>query len=215
MPSRPDSRPKPRQQADISDLKTRILDLFSEGYGVTESVRIIKTSRSTYYKHRREDEKFRVECDRILALPEHRQRIVNAQTKTVGVTENDPRRQFIAVFAKTRDRNEAANTVGWSALDVEQKLDSTSDDYDEEFATLFAEQEMRHIWRVEDNANQKALHDSPTARFFLQANMKEKYGKPESMKGDNVANIFWFSGEGISRAREIIGEVISGKALAS
>jgi hypothetical protein len=184
----------------------------SEGYGVTEVCRIVKTSRSTYYKHRREDEGFKVECDRILALPEHRQRIVNAQTKTVGVTESDPRRKFIAVFAKTRDRNEAANTVGWSALDVEHKLDKDHDDYDEEFSALFAEQEMRHIWRVEDNTNQKALHDSPTARFFLQANMKEKYGKPERQgDGGNVANIYWFSNDGMQRAREIIGEVIESK----
>lgn len=214
MPARRLNRPRtgPSTKSGVRERKDKILNLLAEGYGVTEVCRITRCSRSTYYKHRREDEKFKAECDRILALPEHRQRIADAQAKTVGTTEDDPRRRFVALFIKTRDRNEAANSVGWDALDVEKKLDSTSEEYDEEFATLMAEAEMRHLWRIEDQAKVKALHDSPMTRFILSNNMREKYGKVDRPgEVGNVANIFWFSGEGMDKAREIIGEVIENR----
>ena len=190
--------------------KDAVLNLLAKGEGVKTACSILAIGRSTYYKWRKVDEKFRVETDRILSSPEHRERIIMQQSRSEAADESEPREKFMAALRKSGDRSQAANIVNWSATDVEQMLNPESDTYDEELAAAMAEHELRHLWQIEDGAKRKALHDTGMQKFFLTTQLKEKYGKPPERDGGTTNN-FWFSAEGHDRAKNVLRQIVDGE----
>ena len=172
--------------------KEAILNLVAKGEGVKTACSMLAIGRSTYYKWRKVDAKFKADTDRLLSSPEHRERILHGQSRSEAMQVTDPREKFMASLRTSDDRSVSANVAGWSASDVENMLNPESDKYDEDFAAQMAEYELRHLWKVEDGAKRKALHDTGMQRFFLTTLLKDKYAKPPERDGGTTNN-FWFS----------------------
>ncbi len=190
--------------------KNAILSLLSKGEGVKTACSILAIGRSSYYKWRKNDPKFKAKTDRILSSPEHRERIISQQSRSDAADEDNPRDKFLAALRASDDRDQAANIVDWSATQVEGMLNPESDTYDEELTCAMAEHELRHMWKIEDGAKRKAMHDTGMQKFFLTTLLKDKYGKPPERDGGTTNN-FWFSNEGHDRAKNVLRQIVDGE----
>lgn len=192
-------------------LKKELLARLAQGYGVTESCKILRVSRSTFYNWKNSDEAFASEVDRIMSDPIHQTRILMGQSKAEVPTHADWQLRFIGVYRKTGDRDQAASAAGKEPTFVNNALDSRHEDFDEAFHKMFSEEEQRRLWRIEDRTLTKAEHDMPTARFVLSNLLKEKYGKIEG--GGTTQNLFWFSTAGEDRAMSTLNKLFGHKEV--
>lgn len=190
--------------------KEAVLNLLSKGEGIRTACTILAIGRSTFYKWKKNDEVFAADVERILSSPEHRERIVEAQSRTDAARFETDIDKFMAHLATSGDRDQAARTAGMTAVDVEDMLDPSSKKYDEDFAARMAEHDLRHLWKVEDSAKRRAITDGAMGRFFLSTQLKEKYGKPPDREGGTVNN-YWFSAAGSDRARNVLRQIVDGE----
>ena len=188
--------------------KAKLLESMARGYGITEGCKILGVSRQTYYRWCRSDEAFKADAKRILSDPAHRERVLTA----AATTKIDPAEQWYHTFARvyrtTGDRNEASEMAGVKPSQVMCALDKHHDDYNEAFASLMADAEIRQMWRIEDAALKKAEHDGGMQKFILASRMKSKYGQTGAVP--TQTNIFWFNAEGESAAQKTMKELFGG-----
>jgi hypothetical protein len=185
-------------------LKQEFLAKISKGYGIGEACKLLRFGRSTFYNWKRGDPEFAAECDRILATPVHKERIIHKQPKADTAVDASWQEIFLALYKKTGDRDSAVDGCGIEALAINEAMDPTSAAYDEVFHKQFMEEEQRRLWRIEDSMLRKAEHDMPTARFALSNLLKEKYGK---VGGEVTVNQHWFTSKGQAKAATFMGEL--------
>ena len=199
------AKPKP----DVL-LKQQIIAHLNKGYGISETCKVLRLSRSTYYNWCRDDAEFKADCKRILGTDIHKDRMLHkGKVAPVGV-ESSWQERFIALYRKTGDRAQAADGCGLKVVELNARLELGNPEYDEVFHKQFMEEEQRRLWVIEDSTLRKAEHDMPTARFVLSNLLKEKYGK---VGGEvTVNNQHWFTSKGESKAAQFMEERFGGKA---
>ena len=193
-----------RTKRDPTFLKQEMLAKLSKGYGITESCKLLRFSQSTFYNWKKTDPEFAAECNRILATPVHKERIIHKQRKADTAVDASWQEIFLAIYKKTGDRDQAVDACGVDPLAVTSAMDPTQAAYDEVFHKQFMEEEQRRLWRIEDSMLRKAEHDMPTARFALSNLLKEKYGK---LGGEVTVNQHWFTSKGQAKAATFMGDL--------
>jgi len=196
------NRPGRKLSKDRLLLRKEFVERLAQGYGISEACKVLRVARQTIYNWRQQDEAFDAEVTRVLADPIHQTRILRGESVADVPIEEKWQLRFIGVYRKTGDRNAAILAADKPALFIERALDPMSDDYDEAFAALYAEEQQRKLWLIEDNTMNKAEHDAPTARFVLSNLMKAKYGK---LEGHAQINQFWFTAVGEADAAKELG----------
>ena len=186
-----------RTGKDKALLKKEFMERISKGYGIQETCKLLNMARSSYYNWRREDPAFKADVERILSDPLHATRILRHESKVELGIEEDWKMRFLGLYRRSGDRNQALKGSGKRATDIEQALDPSHEAYDAEFARLFADEEQKRLWQIEDNTLRKAEHDMPTARFVLSNLVKEKYGK---LEGTTTVQQVWFTQTGEEKA---------------
>jgi len=196
-----------RQSKDSALLRQEFLALIAEGYGIKESCSQLGFSTQSYYNWRKKNDAFREACDAVLSDPIHKERILSGAAKADVAVGATWQQKFIALYRRTGDRVAAASQSGVEAVDVENSLDKDHDDYDEQFAYDFQEEQQKKLWKIEDNMMKKAEHDAPTSRFALSNLMKEKYGK---VGGEVTVNqLHWFTERDTGSARDLLSDLFS------
>jgi hypothetical protein len=193
----------------LAEKKAKLLELLARGYGISEAVKIFGVSRQTYYRWSRNDPEFEADAKRILSDPAHKERVLVAAATTKIQPQESWQHTFARVYRTTGDRNEAADQAGVKPSLVVTALDRQHDNYDETFAALMADAEMRQMWRIEDAALRKAEHDAGMQKFVLSSRLKERYGS-QGQAPTQQTNVFWFSADGESRAQNTMKELFGG-----
>ena len=178
-----------RTKRDPTFLKQEMLAKLSKGYGITESCKLQRFSQSTFYNWKNTDPEFAAECNRILATPVHKERIIHKQRKADTAVDASWQEIFLAIYKKTGDRDQAVDACGVDSLAVTAAMDPTQAAYDEVFHKQFMEEEQRRLWRIEDSMLRKA---------------EEKYGK---LGGEVTVNQHWFTSKGQAKAATFMGDL--------
>jgi hypothetical protein len=188
--------PKPKP---VVLLKQQVIAHLNKGYGISETCKLLRISRTSYYNWRREDPEFAAECARILGTEIHKDRMLHrGAVAPVGV-EASWEDKFLNLYRKTGDRAKAADGCGLTVVQLNERMTPGEAEYDEVFHKRFIEEEQRRLWVIEDSTLRKAEHDMPTARFVLSNLLKEKYGK---VGGEvTINNQHWFTSKGESKAK--------------
>jgi len=201
---------KPRySKADIAHMKREILAHMGEGYSQLKAVKMAGVGNSTWYRWRREDPHLVSEIDRVKSSAVAQRQILKKLAKDDTIGESDWRVIFIKNYRRTRDRNDAANAADMTAQEVEEALTPGSSTFDEAFASMLKEEDVRLAWSIEDAAKREAAAGNATMRkFLLEKLMPEKYGRTPNTPNTGVA-IHWFSSEGESKALQKLSEILN------
>jgi len=122
------------------------------------------------------------------------------------------REKFVHRYTECRDRYQAAKFCGKSTTEIRNALNSAHDDYDEEFAILWAEAELDEGWMTEDKMKQKALHhgDMNAIKQLLPTlpEVGKKYRKEQARSTGNVLGVIFTVGNqnrAIDAVKEVLG----------
>lgn len=169
-------------------------------------------SASIYYKWKKQDEKFKLEAEKILDSPVHRTRIAAAQSPRIS--EDTWREQYVNKSRETRSRTIAADFCGKTITEVMAACDPTSEDFDEVFFNLVREEDLRDAVTVEDELKRKAVVENSVQMQkwiipYLPV-VGEKYyrgaeGRLKS-EGDKTVNVF-FGSDGVQGAQKLLKEM--------
>jgi hypothetical protein len=178
----------------------------AEGHTVKRACVLCRVPQTTYYDWRKNDEAFRKKVDEIVDDDETKARADYLLACGGRALESGWEERFYLNYAKTRSRVAAAFSAGIAATRVAELLDPEHADYNDDFARMVKEVELRVLWEIEDTELTKSLSESRSAQFVLQSRMKEKYGKSPFGDSSQVNN-FWFTDGGEAGAAGFVNRL--------